>query len=129
MFHHCKPHTQAKVLPAQVCPGQQSVQEKNCDYIVPVVHPSHTTNVVNHRYNFQHSYPHTESTVNRITNQHSYGPPAQVAGAATGPGFAPQVAGAATGPGYGPRPQVAGYGPGSKHSPHVAGMGMNHGKC
>lgn len=97
MFHQnsCKP--KAQVLPAQCCPTQQSVRERNCDYIVPVIHPSHTTNVVNHRYNFQHSYPHTESTVNRVTNQHfNAGPGQQVAG-------------------FGPGQQVAGFGPDQQH--------------
>ncbi|QKS71306.1 spore coat protein [Paenalkalicoccus suaedae] len=71
-----------KTLPAQICPTVQGVNEINCDYNVPVIHPSHTTNVVNHRYNFYHSYPHTESTVNRVFNQNFVqGPgPGQVQG-------------------------------------------------
>lgn len=98
--HSC---SKPQVLKTQVCPTQQGVREFNCDYIVPVVHPSHTTNVVNHRYNFHHSYPHTESTVNRIFNQSFNvgpgGPGQQVAGAQTGPWGGPgQVAGAQTGP-------------------------------
>ncbi|MCE7792348.1 spore coat protein [Salipaludibacillus sp. CUR1] len=98
---HC---TKPQVLGTQVCPTKQRVRNFQCDYIVPVVHPSHTTNVVNHRYNFQHSYPHTESRVDRIQNFHTMaGPgPGQVAGAATGPfgpGMGPgMVAGAQMGP-------------------------------
>ncbi|PYZ95220.1 spore coat protein [Salipaludibacillus keqinensis] len=108
MFGHrsCK---RPQVLNTQFCPTQQSVREFNCDYIVPVVHPRHTTNVVNHRYNFQHSFPQTESTVNRIFNTQSMagpGGPGQVAGAATGPGGfggPGQVGGVGTGPwGQGP---------------------------
>lgn len=114
-------------MPPKYCPIQHSVTEQDCDYIVPVVHPSHTTNVVNHNYKYVHSYPHTESTVNRITSQQfAAGPRPQVAGVATprppvagyGPGPGQQVAGAATpGPGH----QVAGYGPNA--GPQVGGYG------
>ncbi|MCR6110928.1 spore coat protein CotH [Bacillus sp. A301a_S52] len=97
-----RPCSKPQVLATQFCPPKCNVRELNCDYIVPVVHPSHTTNLVNHRYNFHHSYPHTESTVNRIFNQSfNVGPGPGVGGL----GMPGQVAGAQTGPwGAQPRP-------------------------
>ncbi|WP_280771875.1 CotD family spore coat protein [Salipaludibacillus daqingensis] len=97
--HHPRPchKPRPQVLQTQVCPTQQAVRERDCNYVVPVVHPSHTTNVINHRYDFHHSYPHTESRVDRIFNRHFRGPggPGQVAGAfQPGPGAPGQVAGA-----------------------------------
>ncbi|WP_416150622.1 spore coat protein [Salipaludibacillus sp. HK11] len=128
--HRPRPCNKPQVLQTQVCPTQQAVRETDCNYVVPVVHPRHTTNVVNHRYDFYHSFPQTESTVNRITNrQFQAGPggaPGQVAGAfQPGPGGAPgQVAGAfQPGPGGAPG-QVAGAfqpGPGGAYPNQVAG--------
>jgi len=81
MFGCQRPRHRPQVLQTQVCPTKQSVREQDCNYIVPVVHPRHTTNVVNHRYDFYHSYPQTEARVDRIINRQFQVPP--------GPGVAP----------------------------------------
>ncbi|UCZ51500.1 spore coat protein [Bacillus shivajii] len=60
---------QVQMMPPKYCPTKHHVTEKDCDYLVPVVHPSHTTNVVNHNYKYFHNFPHTESTVHRVNHQ------------------------------------------------------------
>ncbi|WP_018922386.1 spore coat protein [Salsuginibacillus kocurii] len=58
------------MLPPVCHPTQQHVQEKCCEYIVPEIHPSHTTHVNKHLYKHLHSYPHTQSTVDQVYHQH-----------------------------------------------------------
>jgi spore coat protein D len=111
-----------KVLQTQVCPTQHAVRQHDCNYVVPVVHPRHTTNVVNHQYDFYHSFPQTESRVDRITNRQFTAPsaPGQVMGAfqpGPGPGVPGQVMGAQS-PG-----QVMGV-----HHPGQV-MGAHHQPC
>ncbi len=96
---YCRP---TKVLPAIVCPTKCCVNHSNENIIVPVVHPSHTTNVHHTNYQYQHHFPHTQSFVNEVTKT-DIGPvpgppPAPTTGfGPTGfPGYRP--------PGFRPRP-------------------------
>ncbi|MED4163534.1 spore coat protein [Halalkalibacterium halodurans] len=98
---HCRPRKHCKVLPAIVHPTKCNVVQQTCEYIVPEIHPTHTTQVTNHVYNHVHSFPHTVSQQQQVYNQQFYqppGPPTPVAGAMAGPG---PVAGAAFGKGKG----------------------------
>ncbi len=61
--------------------------------IVPHIHPSHTTTVNHHNFQHVHSFPHTESVVNEVTNQQFVAPAAPV-------GFGGPVPGAVA-PGFG----------------------------
>ncbi|MED1601839.1 spore coat protein [Alkalihalophilus marmarensis] len=81
-YHHCQP-TCTKVMPAVVHPTKCNMTQKTCEYIVPEVHPSHTTHVTNHVYKHVHSFPHTDSFQETISNQQfvANGPGPQVAGA------------------------------------------------
>ncbi|WP_096435220.1 spore coat protein [Alteribacter populi] len=99
-----RPRTKAQCMPPRVHPTQQQVTHSCCEYIVPEVHPTHTTNVNHHLYKHVHSYPHTASQVDQVSHQHINGGP-QVAGAQMGPG---QVAGAQAHPNMGFPGQVAG---------------------
>ncbi|KAA0550184.1 spore coat protein CotH [Bacillus sp. BGMRC 2118] len=66
--------------------------------IVPHIHPSHTTHVNHHMYQHNHYFPHTESVVNEVSNQHLNCPgPMPGLGAVPGPGVMPN-------PGMGPMP-------------------------
>ncbi|MBU9721419.1 MULTISPECIES: CotD family spore coat protein [Bacillaceae] len=65
----------AQYYPQRVAPTRQSVRQFDVDHVVPVVHPSHTTNVVNNNWRYYHSFPHTESTVCRTTCQDFICPP------------------------------------------------------
>ncbi|UTR10687.1 spore coat protein [Evansella sp. LMS18] len=56
-------------LPPRYTPTRHNVRQFAQNYNVPVVHPSHTTNVVTHNWRYFHSYPHTESTVHCTTCQ------------------------------------------------------------
>ena len=94
---HKKPCPQ--VLPAVVHPTKCNVNEAVCEYIVPEIHPVHTKNITYHNYKHVHSFPHTTSNENVITNQQFMAPP--VAGAQTGPGFGGPVMGAQMAPGFG----------------------------
>ena len=76
---------QQQVLPPRVSPTRQNVVYKQCDYIVPEVHPSHTTLVNHHLYKHYHSFPHTQSVVNTVANQQFVCPPGPV-----GPAAAPR---------------------------------------
>lgn len=66
--------TCTKVLPAQISPTKHSVNVKNCEYIVPKIHPSHVTNITNHHYKYIHSFPQTQSFQENITHQHFVAP-------------------------------------------------------
>ncbi|WP_017727908.1 spore coat protein, partial [Halalkalibacterium ligniniphilum] len=68
---HCRPRRRpAQVLPAVVHPTKCNVMQNTCEYIVPEIHPSHTTHLTNHVYNHVHSFPHTDSYQQNIANQH-----------------------------------------------------------
>lgn len=112
MWHH-KPCPQ--VLPAVVHPTKCNVTEKVCEYIVPEVHPVHTKHITYHNYKHVHSFPHTVSNEDVITNQQFVGPPSPVAGATYAPSG--PVMGAHMGPGmpmYGGPVAGAGMGPMAK---------------
>lgn len=86
---HCHPRpkvcvlpTTTQVLPAKVHPTQHTIVEKTCEYIVPEVFPSHTTNVTNHVYKHVPSFPHTQSFEQTVS--HYQMPP--VAGMSMMPG-------------------------------------------
>ncbi|SDZ58580.1 Inner spore coat protein D [Evansella caseinilytica] len=67
--------TAAQFYPPRVTPTRQSVRQFNVDHVVPVVHPSHTTNVITNNWRYYHSFPHSESTVCRTTCQDFICPP------------------------------------------------------
>ena len=109
---YCRPK---KVLPAIVCPTKCFVNNNFENLVQPVIHPSHTTNVNHTNIQQQHFFPHTESVVNKVTEQNlgpAPGPmPYPAPGMGMGPGGYPgSVAGAMSGPGY-PAPGM-GMGPG-----------------
>ncbi|NEU31285.1 spore coat protein [bacterium LRH843] len=81
----CVKPTTTQVLPARVHPTQCNIVEKTCEYIVPEVFPSHTTNVTNHVYKHVKSFPHTQSNQQTISNQQFIAPQGPVAGASMGP--------------------------------------------
>lgn len=56
-------------LPPRYTPTRQSVRQFDTDYVVPVVHPSHTTNIHRQNWKYFHNYPHTESHVHQKTCQ------------------------------------------------------------
>lgn len=90
--NHCMKPTTTQVMPAQVHPTQHNIVEKTCEYIVPEVYPTHTTNVTNHVYKHVKSFPQTQSFEQNISNQQFVAPggsmgPGPVAGASTGPGM------------------------------------------
>ena len=58
-----------KVCPPIVHPTKCCVNNAQYNYIVPHIHPSHTTNVNHYMYQHQHYFPHTESVVNEVSNQ------------------------------------------------------------
>ncbi|MFJ7928196.1 CotD family spore coat protein [Peribacillus sp. NPDC096448] len=60
----------SQVAPVQVSPTQQYVNTNVSNTVIPVVHPSHTTNVNKHVNTFKHYFPHTQSVVNECYNQH-----------------------------------------------------------
>ena len=82
------------MLPAIVCPTKCFVNNNFENLVQPVIHPSHTTNVNHTNIQQQHFFPHTESVVNKVTQQnlrpapylHLTQAPGTVAGAMTGPG-------------------------------------------
>jgi len=57
-------------MPAQYDPVNHNTSFTGQDVFVPVVHPSHTTNVYQKNYKYMHSFPHTESLVCQETHQH-----------------------------------------------------------
>ncbi|UOE92168.1 spore coat protein [Alkalihalobacillus sp. LMS39] len=109
-----KPCTQ--IMPAVVHPTKCNVRQKCCEYIVPNIHPSHTTNVTHHNYKHVHTFPHTESFQQTVSHQNIVAPPG-VAGAGFGPGGSPGAgfgAPGVAGAGFGPAgaPGAGAYGPG-----------------
>ncbi|MFB4211434.1 spore coat protein [Shouchella sp. JSM 1781072] len=61
--------TCSQELPAVVHPTQHNVVESTQEYIVPEIHPSHTTHVKNHVYKHIHQYPHTDSVQEHVMNE------------------------------------------------------------
>lgn len=113
---HCRP---TKVLPAVVCPTKCCVNHTYSKTVVPVIHPTHTTNVNHMHTEYQHHYPHTQSVVNEVTSSSVNFPPTFVPGPlpAPAPGVLPGQAvgpmggpGPMMAPGYGPRPQMPFFG-------------------
>jgi spore coat protein D len=107
---YCRP----KVLPAVVHPTKCCVNHTFSTTVVPHIHPSHTTNVNHQMYQHKHYFPHTESMVNEVSNQH-FNCPGPVPGGfpGAGPGFGPGVApgfGPGVAPGFGQGP-AQGFGP------------------
>ncbi|WP_456278619.1 CotD family spore coat protein [Bacillus sp. AK128] len=98
-MHHCQP----KVLSPIVYPTKCCVQNFHDTTIVPHIHPSHTTNVNHHLYQHNHYFPHTESAVNEVANQHFVCPPG-----APVPPVAPGTPGVAPAPGVMPGPGFPG---------------------
>ncbi|MEH7125249.1 spore coat protein [Bacillus sp. JJ1532] len=97
------------ILPAFVSPTKCCVNHNFQNTIVPHIHPSHTTTVNHHNFQHVHSFPHTQSVVNEVTNQQFVAPAA--------PGFVPSAGYGAPGPGavapgFGvPGPGMYGAGP------------------
>ncbi|MDA3130073.1 CotD family spore coat protein [Aliibacillus thermotolerans] len=69
--HHCGRHP--KMMAPVTHPTMHQTQYKHYEYIVPEIHPVHTTTVNKHLYKHYHSFPHTESQVNEVYHQH-FGP-------------------------------------------------------
>ncbi|QED48387.1 CotD family spore coat protein [Cytobacillus dafuensis] len=65
---YCGPRP-SHVLPAIVHPTKCCVNNSFQNNIVPHIHPSHTTNVNHVHFQHVHSFPHTQSVVNEVTNQ------------------------------------------------------------
>ncbi|WP_245712548.1 spore coat protein [Anaerobacillus alkalilacustris] len=99
MFYPRPPVGHQQMLPPRIHPTQHYVQHKCCEYIVPEVHPSHTTVVNKHLYKHYHNFPHTVSAVDQVANQHFVCPP--------GPPVAPgtPVPGPIGAPGVAPAPR------------------------
>lgn len=76
-----------KVCPPVVHPTKCCVINKCYNYVVPEIHPSHTTTVNHINYNHVHSFPHTESCATEVTNTESIAPPGMGYGMPLRPGF------------------------------------------
>ncbi len=104
---YCGPRP-THVLPAIVSPTKCCVNHTFQNNIVPHIHPSHTTTVNHVNYQHVHSFPHTQSVVNKVTNQQFVtGAPCQGAAAPGfgGPGFGgPGMGGPIPGPYGAPGP-------------------------
>ncbi|KON87281.1 Spore coat protein CotD [Sporosarcina globispora] len=123
---YCRPRP-SQVLPAVVHPTKCCVTHSFQNIVVPHIHPTHHTHVNHINYENQHSYPHTQSTVNQVTQSNvNLGPRPGVAGAYS-PGMGPGMGmgqGMGMGPGYGgPGTGVAGAstGMGPKQGPSFSG--------
>ncbi|WP_082232178.1 CotD family spore coat protein [Halobacillus massiliensis] len=53
-----------ETMPAQVEPVREFTENFNREVLIPVVHPSHTTQIHHTHYKYLHSFPHTCSVVN-----------------------------------------------------------------
>ncbi|MFC7319717.1 CotD family spore coat protein [Halobacillus campisalis] len=73
-----------RVMPAQYAPVRQLPQRVNSEVIIPVVHPSHTTQYNHTHYKYVHSFPHTQSVVNSYSCEDVCAPPSQVMGMGMG---------------------------------------------
>ncbi|WP_367034592.1 CotD family spore coat protein [Rossellomorea marisflavi] len=59
-----------QMMPAQTSPTKQYTENVNQEVQIPMVHPSHTTQVNHTHYKYIHSYPHTQSVVNSASEEH-----------------------------------------------------------
>ena len=85
---YCGPRP--NVLPAIVHPTKCCVNHTFQNNIVPHIHPSHTTTVNHINFQHVHSFPHTQSVVNEVTNQQFVAAPGPVGPAGFGaPGVGP----------------------------------------
>lgn len=83
------PVAHQQMYPPRVHPTQQHVVYQCNEYIVPEVHPAHTTIVNKHLYKHYHNFPQTVSSVDQVASQQFMcpaGPP--VPGPAHASGFA-----------------------------------------
>ncbi len=104
------PGTRPVVLPPRIHPTKHNVVYNCCEYIVPEVHPTHTTVMNKHLYKHYHNFPQTVSQVDQVANQQFMCPPGPVMPVAgpgpgvAGPGFgAPGAGFGAAGAGVAPR--------------------------
>ncbi|MEC1157646.1 spore coat protein D [Cytobacillus horneckiae] len=68
---YCAPQVSpTQTGPTQVSPTKQYVKTNVSNTEVSHIHPSHTTNVNKHMTTHKHYFPHTESVVNDIKEQH-----------------------------------------------------------
>lgn len=74
MWKKCCGRPRSRVLPARIHPTKCFVNQQHCEYIVPEIHPSHITNIMNHHYKHIHSFPQTQSFQENITHQHFVAP-------------------------------------------------------
>lgn len=83
------PVAHQQMYPPRVHPTQQHVVYQCNEYIVPEVHPAHTTIVNKHLYKHYHNFPQTVSSVDQVASQQFMCPPGPpVPGPAHAPGFA-----------------------------------------
>lgn len=88
-FAPVAPLAQQQMLPPRIHPTQQNVVYQCNEYIVPEVHPAHTTVVNKHLYKHYHNFPQTVSAVDQVASQQFICPPGPpVPGPAIAPGFA-----------------------------------------
>ncbi|WZY01377.1 spore coat protein [Bacillus sp. FSL W7-1360] len=76
---------QSKQMPAVVHPTKHQVVESTQEYIVPEVHPTHTTHIKNHVYKHIHQYPQTQSVEENVTSEQYCEQPAPSYGAPSYP--------------------------------------------
>jgi len=110
--HHnsCGPISVPGCNQTQVCPPVchepiQFVKENCYTVIVPHVHPVHTLEVNNHVFQHEHSFPHSQQTMNPVFNQEiQHGAPMPPAPGCCGPmsGGQGQFLGQGQFPGQGP---------------------------
>ncbi len=74
-----------KTMPAQTSPTKQLNEYVGQDVYIPMVHPSHTTQVNHTTYKYMHSYPHTQSVVNSVSEKHYCVCPSKVSPSNVGP--------------------------------------------
>ncbi|MCA0149617.1 spore coat protein [Rossellomorea vietnamensis] len=63
-----------KVMPAQYDPVKQFTENQSQEVQIPMVHPSHTTQVQHTHYKYIHSFPHTQSVVQSTSCEHVCAP-------------------------------------------------------
>ncbi|OYD56065.1 hypothetical protein CGZ90_19520 [Fictibacillus aquaticus] len=72
------PVSPAQVLPTQYMPAQYSPLKQNSEYkeqnyVVPMYHPSQTTQYNQTNVNYVHYFPHSKKQVNNVTQKHFCG--------------------------------------------------------
>lgn len=89
------PLAQQQMCPPRIHPTQQNVVYNCNEYIVPEVHPAHTTVVNKHLYKHYHNFPQTVSAVDQVASQQFIcppGPPTPAPGFAQAQAYAPGIA-------------------------------------